>query len=376
MARINNFVKTSKKNIVSLVDASGKKSYYANFMIEGRIFQKKNLTKKFNATTLKQAVEALEYYKSELRQDKDPFNRSSEGKVKEMVLKHIDKKEPVGESSAYKKSLEAFYYNYVDEVIGNLYLEKVNDNDIDNIMKSLKGYKKEYQQNLQILMYRIFEKELRRGNLKYNPFYDLNYGPHSAKPDFDTRLNEPIEDVARKLYKAVLEYKPRYRLLLLMSIMLVRRIGELYQLRLSNIKKYKDGQWYVLATKDITKTGVDEKYPLPEEIVNLLPLDLKDIEKYKNTPLFNFSMPTITLHYKKLVKEAKIDLNEGYSITSHDNRKLFISILSVLGTDSDLADRCLSHKKKGGMKQVYLDVPYEVRKKIFEKWWDFLRNQE
>ena len=262
MARINNFVKTSKKNIVSLVDASGKKNYYANFMINGKSYQKRNLTKMFNATTLRQAVEALEYYKSELRQNKNRFNGSSDGKVKEIVLRHINNKEPVGETSAYKKSLEAFYYNYVHNEIGHLYLEKVNDNHVDNIMKLLKGYKKEYQQNLQILMYRIFEKELRRGNLNYNPFYDLNFGPHSAKPDFDTRLNEPIEDTAKKLYKTVLEYKPKYRLLLLMSIMLVRRIGELYQLKLSNIKQYSDGEWYVLATKDITKTGVDEKFSI------------------------------------------------------------------------------------------------------------------
>ena len=376
MARLNKFVNTSKKNIVSLVDASGKKNYYANFMIDGKSYQKKNLTKNFNATTLKQAVEALEYIKSELRQKKNPFNGSADGKVKEIVLRHINNKEPVDQTSAYKKSLEAFYYNYVDDEIGHLYLEKVNDNHIDRIMKSLKGYKKEYQQNLQILMYRIFEKELRKGNLNYNPFYDLNYGPHSAKPDFDTRLNEPIEDVARKLYTTALEYKPKYRLLLLMSIMLVRRIGELYQLKLSDIKQYSDGEWYVLATKNITKTGVDEKYPLPEEVINLLPLDLKDIEEFKNAPLFDFSMATIILHYKQLVKEAKIDINEGYSITSHDNRKFFISILSALGTDSDLADRCLSHKKKGGMKQVYLDVPYKVRKEIFEKWWNFLRNEE
>jgi integrase len=84
-------------------------------------------------------------------------------------------------------------------------------------------------------------------------------------------------------------------------------------------------------------------------------------------------MGSILLNYKKLVKEAKIDINEGYSLTSHDNRKMFLSILSFSGTDSDLADRCLSHSGKGGMKQVYLDVPYRIRKEIFEDWWNFLR---
>jgi hypothetical protein len=56
-------------------------------------------------------------------------------------------------------------------------------------------------------------------------------------------------------------------------------------------------------------------------------------------------------------------------------RHLFISILASLGIDTDVADRCLSHNNKKNIKQIYLDIPFEKRKKIFEKWWDFLRNK-
>jgi len=373
MARKNNFEKTKYKNIISLKDAGGKTYFYANFMLDGVSYQKKNLTKLFNATTAKQASDVLEQVKSDIRQNKNPFNGSRDGKVKDIVLESIDNRKPVGKDTAYKKSIKGFYYNYIDPVIGHLFLDKVNDEHVKKIMKSLEGFRKEYKQNLQILMYRIFEKEFRKGKISHNPFYDLDYGKHTSKSDFDTRLNEPIEDVARKLYKTALDFNKKYRLVLLMSVMLVRRVGELHQIRLNNIKKFSNGDWYILATKDITKSEIEEKYPLPMEIVNLLPLDVLEDEEYKDAPLFDFSMGSILLNYKKLVKEAKIDINEGYSLTSHDNRKMFLSILSFSGTDSDLADRCLSHSGKGGMKQVYLDVPYRIRKEIFEDWWDFLR---
>ena len=376
MARKNNFEKTKYKNIISLKDAGGKTHFYANFMLDGVSYQKKNLTKLFNATTAKQASDVLEQVKSDIRQNKNPFNGSRDGKVKDIVLESIDNRKPVGKDTAYKKSIKGFYYNYIDPVIGHLFLDKVNDEHVKKIMKSLEGFRKEYKQNLQILMYRIFEKEFRKGKISHNPFYDLDYGKHTSKSDFDTRLNEPIEDVARKLYKTALDFNKKYRLVLLMSVMLVRRVGELHQIRLNNIKKFSNGDWYILATKDITKSEIEEKYPLPMEIVNLLPLDVLEDEEYKDAPLFDFSMGSILLNYKKLVKEAKIDINEGYTLTSHDNRKMFLSILSFSGTDSDLADRCLSHSGKGGMKQVYLDVPYRIRKEIFEDWWDFLRYEE
>ena len=373
MARKNNFEKTKYKNIVSLKDAAGKIHYYANFMLGGKSFQKKNLTKSHNARTAKQASDALEQIKSEIRQGENPFDNSGDKRVKNIVLASIDDRKPMGKDTAYKKSIKGFYYNYIDKPIGHLFLKNVKDEEVRKIMKSLEGYKKEYKQNLQILMYRIFEKEFRKGKISHNPFYDLDYGKHTTKSDFDTRLNEPVEDVARKLYITALEYNKKYRLVLLMSIMLVRRIGELHQLRLNNIKQFSNGDWYILATKDITKSEIEEKYPLPIEIVNLLPLGLLEDEEYKDALLFDFSMSSILLNYKKLVKEAKIDINEGYSLTSHDNRKMFLSILSFSGTDSDLADRCLSHSGKGGMKQVYLDVPYRIRKEIFEDWWNFLR---
>lgn len=394
MARKNEFKKEKYKGIMSLENADGSIHYYANFMLGGVSYQKKNLTKLRNVETAAKARDELENIKSELRKGKNPFGDTGGDKVKDIILKSISKRDPKGKSSAYKKSLEGFYYKYIDLHIGHLFLGKVTDRHVEKIMDPLENYKKEYKLNVQILMFKIFETEFRKGNIRHNPFYKLDYGTHKRKASFDTRLNEPIEGVARKLYKTVLEYDSKYRLVLLMSIMTARRIGEIHQLRLRNIKKFSDGDWYILVNTEITKTDEDEKYPLPIEAIKLLPLNLLEDEQSEDTPLFDFSMSSILLNYKKLVKKANIDINknlnkdtkvktskkkktktrdEYYSLTSHDNRKMFLSILSSLGTDSDLADRCLSHKGKGGMKDVYWDISYRIRKEIFEEWWTFLR---
>ena len=139
-----------------------------------------------------------------------------------------------------------------------------------------------------------------------------------------------------------LNFSSSHRLILLISIMLARRIGEIYKLKCSHIKQYENGDYYVLATSDITKTSIEEKYPLPLEIVELLPSEVLNSE-YANENLFSFSSSGVSLKWNKLVKDANIALNDGYTLTSHDNRYLFLSILSSRGIDSDLVDRCLSH---------------------------------
>jgi integrase len=240
-------------------------------------------------------------------------------------------------------------------------------------LESLDGLSKTRKLSLNVLMFKLFEDEFRKGNIRSNPFYNLDYGTHNSKASFDIRLNEPMENVAKKLYHTVLEFPIKHRLILMMSIMLARRMGELHALKCSHVKKYENGEYYVLATKDITKTKIEEKYPLPREIIELLPWNIFD-DEYKNEPLFSFCSSGIYGKWKELIKNADIQLNEGHKLTTHDNRYLFLSILSSHGLDSDLVDRCLSHNNTKNIKQIYLDVNYEKRKEIFETWWNFLRS--
>jgi integrase len=367
------------KNIYTLINASGHTEYYTSFMLDGISYQKKNLTKRYpTATTPTKAIAALESAKSEIRDGGNPFKDNSRGdKVRDIILKQIKAKKPLVEgkdNSRYLRSLELFYNNYIDPIVGHLRLDKVQRKHALTILNSLDGNTKSFKLLLNVIMFKTFEDAFRAGKINTNPFFELDYGKHKPKESFDIRLNEPMEVVARKLYNTAINFNLSHRLLFVLSIMLVRRIGELHQLKFSHIHQYSDGSWYVITTEDITKTGIKEKYPLPKEVVELLPENILDTE-YKNDQLFRFAYSGIFLKQAKLIKEANIQMNEGHKLTPHDNRYLFISILSSLGIDSDIADRCLSHNHTKQVKQIYLDTPYEKRKMIFEKWWEFLRTK-
>jgi len=373
MARKNKLEKTKYPNIYSLKTVNGQTEFYANFMLLGKSYQKRNLTKMYGDTTARQAKDRLEEIKTEIRKGNEPFSQPGSNKVRDIVLKSIKEKK-TKEGSKYKKNLTSFYNLYIDRPIGHLKMENVKESDVQKILDSIEGHSKSHKLNLRVLMFQLFEKQFRDGKISTNPFYKLDYGENSGKPDFDTRLNEPMEDIAIKLYKTILELTGPHRLLFIFSIMMVRRIGEVHKLKFGHIKQDNNGEWYVLATPDITKTKISEKYPLPIEIIEMLPSEVLN-EEYENENLFNFCYSGMFEKWNKMVEDADIKLNKGHSLTSHDNRNLFVSILSSsFGIDSDLADRCISHNEKGKTKHIYLNVPYQKRKEIFEIWWDFLRS--
>jgi integrase len=375
MARKNDFVKTKYSNIYSLARSNGSTDFYTNFMLDGISYQKKNLSEMFGVTTAIQARDALHDLRAALRRGEDPFSEVDTFKVKDVVLQSIKERKPknkLKDNSHYKRSLELFYFNYIHPVIGHLRLDKVTRAHTEKILESLGNNTKSFKLTLNVLMFKIFEDKFRSGKIKSNPFYQLDYGSHEPKASFDIRFNEPMETVARKLYHSAQTIQGTHKLLFIMSIMTVRRIGELHQLKFSHINRYSNGDWYVIATKDITKTGIEEKYPLPDEVVKLLPSHILE-DAYKDEPLFSFCYSGMFKKFSVLVKKANLQLNKGHKFTPHDNRYLFISILASQGIDSDLADRCLSHNNKKDIKQIYLDVPFAKRKEVFEVWWNFLR---
>lgn len=373
MARKYNFEKTKYPNIYSLKTVNGLTEYYANFMLLGKSHQKRNLTKMYGDTTAKQAKDRLEEIKSEIRKGNDPFSESSSNKVRDVVLKSIEEKK-TKEGSKYKKNLTSFYNLYIDRPIGHLKMENVKENDVQKILNLIEGHSKSHKLNLRVLMYQLFEDYFRAGKISTNPFYKLDYGEDTGKANFDARLNEAMEDIAKKLYKTIFELTGPHRLLFLFSVMMVRRIGEVHKLKFGHIKKDNNGEWYVIATPDITKTKISEKYPLPIEIIDVLPLDILD-EEYEDENLFSFCYSGIFQKWNEMAKNADIKLHKGHSFTSHDNRHLFLSILSSIGVNVDTADRCISHYQKDKTKDIYFQVPYPQRKEVFEIWWNFLRDE-
>ncbi len=362
------------KNIYTLINASGRVEYYANFMLNGKSYQKKNLTKMFNAKTIKKAEEALEDIKSDIRSGKDPFSANRGHKVREIILETIKNKKPIiagKDNSQYKKNLESFYNLWVDQPIGHLKLGKVTKEDARKILDNLEGNSKSHKTILRTLVYKVFEDAVQEERIPSNPFYGLDYGTDKPVQELDDRFDISIKKIARKIYIASLDYDMSHRLIFLLSIMTARRIGELHELKFSHINKDEKGNWYVRTTFDITKTGIEEKYPLPEEVVELLPSDILDPE-FQNEQLFNFCFSGIFLKYTKMLKQENLNYSGNKKLTPHDNRKLFVSIMTSKGVDSSLADRCISHTKKT-VQNIYYRPAYKTRKKVFKQWWKFLR---
>lgn len=362
------------KNIYKLVNASGNTEYYANFMLNGKSYQKKNLTKQFGATTVKQAKEALEKIKSDLREGMDPFSENRGTTVRNIILKSIQEKKPKVEgkdNTKYKKNLESFYNLWIDPVIGHLKLGKVTKEHAEKILNNLDGQSKSHKTNLRTLVYKVFEDAFRAGQIKSNPFFGLDYGVEKPVQELEDRFDISINKIAKKIYQASLNYDMSHRLLFILSIMTARRIGELHELKFSHIHKNEKGHWYVRTTSDITKTGIEEKFPLPEEAVELLPENILDPDN-KDKRLFNFCFSGIFLKYTRMLNEAGLKYDGNQKLTPHDNRKLFVSIVTSKGVDTALANRCISHTKKT-VQNIYYRPPYKARKKVFQKWWKFLR---
>jgi hypothetical protein len=144
-------------------------------------------------------------------------------------------------------------------------------------------------------------------------------------------------------------------------------------LRYADIKKDSNGDYFVLAHPHITKTAIYEKYPLPSEVVVLLPDDILD-SKLADKKIFNFHKNTIYLHYNKLIANSDMQFNNNFGITTHDHRNIFVSILVKNGFDSELADACLSHSNSK-IKNLYLEVGYEKRSEIFKEYWKILKSE-
>lgn len=374
--RKNKLIKTDEENIYTCETKDGKTHFYLNFEFNNKRYQRKNITKLFKVKTLKEAKKRFGAIVTSIEEGEDPFSSNVRKEtIKDVVIDQIEKKKPKykgKDNSNYKKSLEVFYYKYIDDVIGHLKFDMIRKNHIDEILKKMKHLSAERQGLLNVLLYNEFEKRFRKRAMEENLLYGLNYGSKVKKVKLDIRLNEKLEQVAQKLYTNIINSSYRTKLLLLINLMCARRIGEIYELKYQDIKIDDNGTYYVLAHPLITKTGIHEKYLLPKEAVELLPEDIHEVKNAKER-MFKFHKNTIYLNYNKLIEKSKIKFNNDFKITSHDSRNIFISLLVKKGFDSALADGCLSHAASD-TKGIYLEVGYEARHNMFEEYWNILRN--
>jgi integrase len=374
--RRNELIKTKYDNIYTFESKSGETQYFLSFELNSKRYQRKNITKLFGVNTITKAKAKLEEIKTLIRSNEDPFSKNiTKETVKEIIKEQIANKKAKyagKDNSKYKESLNIFYDKYIDDVIGHLKFSKIATKHIKKILKNIEHLSNDRQGLLKVILYNEFEVRFRNKEILENPLYSIEFGKKSKKEKLDIRLNESLEEVVQKLYKTIIESDYRTKLLLLINLMCARRIGEVYELTYGDIKKDDKGNFYILAHPHITKTSIYEKYPIPSEVIELLPDDIFNKGSVKKR-LFDFHKNTIYLNYKKLIEKSKIDFNNDFKITTHDSRNIFITLLVKEGFDSELVDACLSHSKSD-TKNIYLEVEYEKRREIFEEYWKIIRS--
>lgn len=370
----NDLTKTKYDNVYLYEDKNKKTFYYVNFTLNSKNYQRKNFTKLFGCNTLRQTKDKFEEIKTMIRRGEDPFSKKSiiTETVKSVILAQIDDKKPNvkgKDNSEYRGSLRVFYNLYIDDTIGHLLFENIKMHHINKILKNISNLSNGRQKLISVLLYKEFETRFRKRQMEENFLYDVKFGKDEGKTKLDIRLNEDLTSVAKKLYKAIMEQTYKAKIALLLSIMCGRRSGEILTVKNKDVKKDEKGIIFILVNKFHTKTGIDEKYIIPEEVVDLLPSGVFD-ESTKEELVCQFHKNTIYLNYNKMIEKSDIDIHEEYSLTSHDNRNLFLSLMTQKNYDYNMLDACLSHSNSNR----YYEVSYEKRSEIFREYWEILRN--
>ena len=264
MARQNKPIKTKYPSVFSVTMNDGSENFIVRFSYKGTRYADRNFTQIYNCKSAKSASNKLVIVKDLIDNGKNPFKRTMDT-VDELAYEHIEKKTP-----AQAKILKYSYDKWSKDIIGHLIIDKVTIEHINKIKDKMEKDSKSPStiKKQRDLLSAIFERAFLMGNIERNIIKLVeNMGYKVGKPKLTQRLNEPLIDVIRKIYKKALEYDLEFRAFILISIMNARRAGEIYLLEWDDIEDNK-----VNVRAETTKTfkkayqgSYVESYPLSKE---------------------------------------------------------------------------------------------------------------
>ena len=376
MARQNKPIKTKYPSVFSVTMDDGSENFIVRFSYKGTRYSDKNFTKLYNCISAKSASDKLIIIKGLISENKNPFKQSTDT-VDNLTYSHIDNKVP-----AQAKILKYSYDKWSHKIIGHLLIANVTIDDINKIKKKMidEGMSPSTIKKQRNLLSSVFERAFLEGKIERNIIKLMdNMGYNVGKPKLTQRLDEPLVDVIRKIYKQALKYDLEFRAFMLISIMNARRAGEIYLLEWNDIE---NGVVNVRAetTKTFKKNHIGstvEQYPLSKETKEALEyLKSKSTSDKIFTHLYrhyqdeyrNMIQSIDTIKYKKLA--------DDYPIRSHDNRNFIISICSKKFGETLVGTAVLSHSDNSNMNARYNNTPYEYVEKIFKYYWKKLRKDK
>lgn len=231
MARKNELKKTKYVGINELEMSDGSKNYVAIFSHNGTRYGERNLTKLFGANSAKQAFEKLQEIKIELSKGIDVFGIKSE-RMDDLVYKYLETTK-----DEYKKNATFTYNKHIKPIIGRRFINKVTRNDINEIKVEMEKLKlsKATIKKVKTILTPVFREALNDDIITKNILEHISIGGNTVKPPLTDRLNEPLIDAIRKIYKSALNQPHDYNVMFLISIMCARRYGEILKLKYEDI---------------------------------------------------------------------------------------------------------------------------------------------
>lgn len=345
------------------------------FKHNGITYPVKNFTKLFGCRTEKEAFEMLGDIKNQLSKNINPFVKTpnSLNELFDEMSEKLTKNLTWSENT--KKTNTSFYNKYIRKSIGQKRLEKITYEDLTKILDGFTIDQITMKKRFGSILRPIFKEQKKLGNLFKNVMEEIEtVSGESIKVNLDQRINTDYQEVLRRFYFSIQHYedtkpenKERFQMYLYMLVLTAHRVGELSKLR----KEHCDLQnRKIIAPASITKTRRDYQYPIPDEVYDFI----------KNHPgglLFGLSensRSSATRLFKHFSKFIGVEVIEGHNFTSHDMRKLLMTIMvTKCGIDSALADYTLEHKQQG-VKKHYVNFTYKDKVKAYKQYWAFVRD--
>ena len=197
VARKNELKNTKYTSIKELSMADGSKGYIAIFSHNGTRYGERNLTKIFGVRSAKQAFETLLEIKSDLSKGIDVFGTKSE-KVDDLVYKYLK-----ATAESYQKNSIFTYDKHIKPIIGHLMINKVTKKHILTIKENMEklGLSPSTIKKSKTILTPVFKEAFNDEIIKRNVLDQVSMGATTVKPALTDRLNEPLLDAIRKIYK-------------------------------------------------------------------------------------------------------------------------------------------------------------------------------
>lgn len=361
--RIDKLKKTKYLCVYEIIANDTTKQYIVRFSYLGKNYGERNFSNLFGVRTAKQAFDKLQVVKVEIANGNNPFIRKIEKTFESYFnehLKTLQNKVKFGD----KYNTNQTYKKYIKEPLGNKIISSIEEKDITKILSMMdaNGLGNRRKLDVKTVLRPIFNMAMKNQIINFSPLDDIKFGKVKAKPEITYRVIMDLETTAQTLYNNIMKIENvQDKIILCIALMTARRKSEILKLDYSYIKGDK-----VFVPSEIAKTANVDEFPLPKEVLSLIPLLETSTGK-----LFTCNNQRPTLQFNKIVKLSNIKFTEDNTITFHDTRNLFSTIMAKT-EGVYLVDRCLSHTQAAIMTK-YMAFGYRDRKKVFEKYWDILR---